>query len=55
MVTGDGGSPTVCTPRRESLNVALLMPVKERERWKDLTNGLSEYYNSPGRLAVVRR
>ena len=39
----------------EALNVALLMPVKERERWKDQLNGLSEYYNSPGRLAVVRR
>ena len=31
------------------------MPVKEREQWKDLSNGLSEYYNSPGRLAVFRR
>ena len=39
----------------EALNVALLMSVKERERLKDLVNGLSEYYNSPGRLAVVRR
>ena len=39
----------------EALNVALLMPVKERERWEDLSKGLSEYYNSPGRLAVVRR
>ena len=38
----------------EALNVALLMPVKEREQWKDLSNGLSEYYNSPGRLAVFR-
>ena len=39
----------------EAINVALLMPVKQRERWKDLADGLSEYYNSPGRLAVVRR
>ena len=39
----------------EALNVAMLMPVEEREQWKDLANGLSEYYNSPGRLAVVRR
>ena len=31
------------------------MPVKEREQWKDLSNGISEYYNSPGRLAVFRR
>ena len=38
----------------EALNVALLMPVEEREQWKDLANSLSEYYNSPGRLAVVR-
>ena len=35
----------------EALNVALLMPVKQRERWKDLVDGLSDYYNSPGRLA----
>ena len=39
----------------EALNVALLMPVKEREQWKDLSNGPSEYYNSPGKLAVFRR
>ena len=39
----------------EALNVALLMPVEEREKWEDLSNGLSEYYNSPGRLAVFRR
>ena len=39
----------------EALNVALLMPMKEREQWKDLSNGISEYYNSPGRLAVFRR
>ena len=39
----------------EALNVALLMPVEEREHWEDLSNGLSEYYNSPGRLAVFRR
>ena len=39
----------------EALNVALLMPVKERERGKDLVDDLSEYYNSPGRLVVVQR
>ena len=39
----------------EALNVALLMPVAERDEWKDISNGLSEYYNSPGRLAVIRR
>ena len=39
----------------EALNVALLMPEKEREKWEGLSNGLSEYYNSPGRLAVFQR
>ena len=39
----------------EALNVALLMPEKEQEKWEGLSNGLSKYYNSPGRLAVFRR
>ena len=39
----------------EALNVALLMPEEEREKWGGLSNGLSEYYNSPGRLTVFRR
>ena len=39
----------------EALNVALLMPVEEREKWEDLSNGFSEYYNSPGRLIAVFR
>ena len=39
----------------EAMNVALLIPKGEREKWEGLSNGLSEYYNSPGRLAVVRR
>ena len=39
----------------EALHVALLMLEKITERWKDLVTGLSEYYNSPGRLAVFRR
>ena len=39
----------------EALNVALLMPEEEREKWEGLSNGLSEYYNSPGRLVVFRR
>ena len=39
----------------EALNVALLMPKGEREKWEGLSNGLSEYYNSPERLVVVRR
>ena len=39
----------------EALNVALLMPVVERDKWEDLSNGLSDYYNSPGRLAMFRQ
>ena len=39
----------------EALHVTLLMPVKISERWKDLVTSLSEYYNTPGRLTVVRR
>ena len=39
----------------EALDMALLMPKDVREKWEDLSNGLSEYNNSPGRLAVVRR
>ena len=39
----------------EALNVALLMPEGERADWKGLSQGLSDYYNSPGRLVVVRR
>ena len=35
--------------------MALLMPKGEREKWEGLSNGLSEYYNYPGRLGVVRR
>ena len=39
----------------EALQVALLMPDRIRERWKDLVNELSMYYSTPGRLAVFRR
>ena len=39
----------------EALKVALLMPDKIRECWKDLVDELSAYYNTPGRLAVIRR
>ena len=38
----------------EALNVVLLMPEEEREKWEGLSQGLSDYYNSPGRLAVFR-
>ena len=39
----------------EALNVALLMLEGERATWEGLLQGFSEYYNSPGRLAVFRR
>ena len=39
----------------EALQVALLMPDRNRECWRDLTDELSAYYNTPGRLAVFRR
>ena len=35
--------------------MALLMPEGKRADWKGLSHGLSDYYNSPGRLAVFRR
>ena len=35
--------------------MALLMPDRIRERWKDLVDELSAYYNTPGRLVVIRR
>ena len=35
--------------------MALLLPDRIRERWKDFVDKLSAYYNTPGRLAVVRR
>ena len=39
----------------EALNVALLLPRERRESWTGLVSGLSAYYQSPGRLAVLRR
>ena len=39
----------------EALNVALLMPEGEWAHWECLSQGLSDYYNSPGRLAVFRQ
>ena len=39
----------------EALNVAILMPEGERSNWEGLSQGLSDYYNSLGRLAVFRR
>ena len=39
----------------EALNVALLLRKKERESWTGLVEGLAAYYQSPGRLAGLRR
>ena len=39
----------------EALNVALLLLEGERANWEGLSQGLSDYYNSPGRLAVFQR
>ena len=39
----------------EALSVALLMPKEEREKGEGLSQGLSDYYNSPGRLTAVWR
>ena len=39
----------------KALQVALLLPDKIRDRWKDLVDKLSAYYKTPGRLAVFRR
>ena len=39
----------------EALRVALLMQGRIRERWKDLVDELSAYYNTLGRPAVIRR
>ena len=39
----------------EALNVALLLTKEKQESWTGLVRGLSAYYQSPGRLAVLRR
>ena len=39
----------------EALDVALLLNKKERESWTGLVRGLVAYYQSPGRLAGLRR
>ena len=39
----------------EALNVALLLTREKRESWTGLVSGLSVYYQSPSRLAVLRR
>ena len=39
----------------EALNVALLLTKEKRESWTGLVSGLSVYYQSPSRLADLRR
>ena len=39
----------------EELNVAILLTKEERESWTGLVDGLAAYYQSPGRLAGLRR
>ena len=39
----------------EALNVALLLTKEKRESWTGLVSGLSAYYQSPSRLADLRR
>ena len=39
----------------EALNVALLLTKEKRESWTGLVNGLAAYYQSPSRLADLRR
>ena len=39
----------------KALNVVLLLAKEERESWTGLVDGLAAYYQSPGRLAGLRR
>ena len=55
VVAGNGGLTVLTHLDGEALKVALLMPDRIRERWKDLVDELSAYYNTPGILAVIRR
>ena len=61
IASSNGWSPTTAALQLfahldgEALNVALLMSVEEMEQWTVLARGLSSYFNSPGRLAAVRR
>ena len=55
-VAGYGGLTVICTPGWRGVeDSCLLMPDRIRERWKDLVDELSAYYNTPERLAVIRR
>ena len=39
----------------EALSVALLLPEDQRDSPEGFSKALSEYYNSPGILAIFRR
>ena len=39
----------------DALNMALLIPEDQRATRSGLSGALSEYYSSPGRLAIYRR
>ena len=61
IACSNGWSPTTAALQLfahldgEALNVAPLMPVEEREQWTAFARGLSDYFNSPGRLVAVRQ
>ena len=56
IACSNGWSPTTAALQLfEAFNVALLMPVEEREQWTPFARGLSDDFNSPGRLTAVRR
>ena len=61
IACSNGWSPTTAALQLfvhldgEALNVALLMPVEEREQWMAFARSLSDYFNSPGRLMAVWR
>ena len=55
IVKSNGWMDGMAALQLEALNVALLMPEEERAKWEGLSQCLSHYYNSSGRLAVFRR
>ena len=50
-----GGSSAGVPPRRDDLNVALLVPASKQVLPGGLVGALWEHYGSPGRLAEYRR
>ena len=56
LVGRNCGVAVICTSERGGrLDVALLLNKKVRETWTGLVQGLTAYYQSPGRLAGLRR